>query len=560
MTGSRHQSHAAVNANARSRVAGTPFKTVEVSHPYCDDTSVYELEGRLTQIQEREFEWKVRHQISDRDAVDYDALRNRENQLGPVHSACVPIVTSNDPLSYAAAVNKRSNFIQEGPQDDVGDMELAQSLAIIAELPDLFDVWEENDADRERWLAKFDEGKQKRMREAWDNRDLGDIKELTSKNGSVKIEALAGKRFDKTAAGRIIYAGTDLFNAVTGPASMVKMERLVALLSSELPDGAKLTVGEVEFMLGYKKSEIEIASFIKDERFPDIVEGDFSRNDREQRSRVAVIVRAWMAKIGIPEWYLDLMDTCEHYSLTNREFGLRVQLMYQLATGTTNTTFRNSVYNMTMFAVIARRQKRRGKALVLGDDILAALDRRLRLQDWIDDVAKFKMVLKAKAPALDGEATFLSRRLFVDVEIPTMIPLLGKMLVRFNVRANNNDAMSDSHYMAAKSLSYAFGCKHVHFLRDIFLRRFEMEGAREDVLVEDLGWAARTNGYTTQQIIEITRNAPNLVSFEEFSFWSSKVYDLDICEVEELFEATVLSTDVVVLELANIEKMRMDFD
>jgi len=341
---------------------------------------------------------------------------------------------------------------------------------------------------------------------------------------------------------------------------MVKMERLQELLSAELPDGRPVTVGDVHVKLGYKTNPIDMCSFIIDDRYRDIVEGDFSRNDREQRSKVATITRAWMKKLGIPEWYLDLMDTMEVYSLTNREFGIKVWLMYQLATGTTNTTFRNSTYNMTMFAVVCRRQYRVGKALVLGDDLLAALNKRLNLTQWVEDVAKFKMVLKAKAPELDGQATFLSRRIFADVETPTMIPLLGKMLVRFNVRANNNDGMSDSAYMAAKSLSYAFGCMHIHLIRDIFLRRFAMEDDSGEVTVEDLGWHARSNGYTAKEIIDMTMSAPNLVDFDQFSFWCSKVYDLDACEVIDLFEATVLDRDCTVLDLANIEKMAMDYE
>lgn len=560
MSGPRHQPHSVANANRRARAGAAVPLPVDISTKYVDPRSVFELEGCLTQIQEREIDWKVKAVMSDREAVDIEALRNRVNQLGPVHSACVPIVTSNDPLSYFAAINKRSNFMQEGPDDDVGAYEFEQACAIIDELPDLFDIWDENESDRERWLAKFDEGKQERMRVAWDNRDLSDHKELRSKSGSVKIEVLCGKRFDATAAGRIILAGTDLFNAVTGPASMVKMERLVALLETRLPGGQQITVGDVIVKLGYKTDAIALARFIRDKRYPEIVEGDFSRNDREQRSLVSKIIDRMMKKIGIPQWYCDLMQLVERYTLTNREFGLRVHLAYQLATGTTNTTFRNSVYNMVMFAVTCRRQRRSGKALILGDDLLAALNKRLDLTEWVKTVASFKMVLKAKAPQLDGGATFLSRRLFTDVETPTMIPLLGKMLVRFNIRANNNDAMSDSRYMAAKSLSYAFGCMHVHWLRDMFLKRFHMEDDSGDVSVEDLGWMARSNGYTTKEIIEQTMAAPNLVDDDQFSFWCSKVYDLDIVEVEELFEATVLCQDPTVLTMANIEKMAMDYE
>jgi len=192
--------------------------------------------------------------------------------------------------------------------------------------------------------------------------------------------------------------------------------------------------------------------------------------------------------------------------------------------------------------------------------LLAALNKRLDLQAWVADVAKFKMVLKAKAPRLNGEATFLSRRIFADVQTPFMLPLLGKMLVRFNARANQNPALSDSAAMAAKALSYAFGCKYCHVLRDIFLKRVDMEGGSNEFDVSELGGMARSNGFTVEQLRERIEAAPNLVDDDEFSFWCSELYDLDIIEVVELFEQTILSTSPDILTNPNIEKMARDYD
>jgi len=559
----RHQAYCVSNRNARNTAARVgPQPQVSLSSEHATDKSVFELDGRLTLVQERSIEWKVPVRIADRDAPDLDTINNPINQLGALHSRCVPIVTSNDPISYASAVNKRSNFMQADKDDDISPAMLKLSLETIEALPDLFakNSWDENDTDRVRWLEKFDQGKRTRMERAWDELPTKTKKDLTDKTGSVKIETLVGKRFDKSAAGRIIYAGTDTFNAVTGPAQMVAMERLVQLLAMEV-DGEQLKIGKrVQVLLGYKCDDIKLAAFINDPRFKDIVEGDFSRNDREQRSSVAKICRAWMVKIGLPEWYLDLLEILEHYSLTNREFGLKVKLSYQLATGTTNTTFRNSVFNITMFVVTCILQNRRGKALVLGDDLLAALNKRLNCNAWVATVAEFKMVLKAKEQELDGKSTFLSRRIFADVETPFMVPLLGKMLVRFNARANQNQSISDSQAMAAKALSYAFGCKNIHCLRDIFLKRFRMEDDSASVDIADLGWSARSLGYTADDIMRRTEAAPNLIDMDDFSFWCSKVYDLDSVDVLELFEATILCTDPVILEDDRINNMSMDFD
>jgi len=308
-------------------------------------------------------------------------------------------------------------------------------------------------------------------------------------------------------------------------------------------------LGSVVVKLGYKAQDTELAAFIKDSDHPEIVEGDFSRNDREQRSRVAIICDAWFGKVSLPDWYRDLMFQLEHYELTNYEFGLRVNLSYQLATGTTNTTFRNSVYNATMFSVCCKRQSRQGKALVLGDDLLAALDRRLDLKAWVKDVALFKMVLKAKAPKLNGEATFLSRRLFVDVPTPFMIPQPEKAYFRFNCRANANQAISDSQYASAKALSYAFSFRHVHMFRDIFLKRWALEGSCMQFDIEEIGWNNRQFGYTVKDIYDKTIASDNLIEFSDLSCWITDVYgELDACDVEQLFENMVCSKELSILD------------
>lgn len=563
----RHQTHAAQHKNAaaarRKRSGGS---AVNVSHEVGEDRSVFELEGKLTLVQEREVNWKVKYDIAERDPIDLQTVNDPVNQLGPLHAASVPIVTSNDPTSYFAAVNKRSNFQQLGPEDDIEPHVLALAHKTIEELPFLFETWEENDADRERWLSKFDSSKQKRMQDAWAAIDSHTRKELSSKNGSVKIETLVGKRFDKSAAGRIIYAGTDAFNAVTGPAQMVAMERLVELLDRDGPDGNRFKVGgRVECMLGYKKDDITLAKFIISEKYREVVEGDYSRNDREQRKSVCTLTNLWFERLGFPVWYRQLMTSLEHYTLTNREFGLKVNLMYQLPTGTTNTTFRNSTYNLTMFVVSCMLQDRRGKCLILGDDLLACLNRRFDLKKWVDTVGSFKMVLKAKAPRLNGDATFLSRRLFVETDTPFMLPLIGKMLVRFNARACQNANLSDAAAMAAKALSYAFGCKNVHVFRDLFLRRYEVELAKctdeeESFDVDALGWHARSNGYTLDDIKLRTMEAENLVDDEMLCIWLLDVYGIDLYDTLDIFESTVCSDDVVMLEDPRIEYFKRDYD
>jgi hypothetical protein len=566
---SPHQHHSVVNRNAllrerraRDALAGAPPITSYAGSSVVSD----ELEQRLKVVAERHFKIIVEHHMGE-GKFSYEDAPNPINQLGPVHQGRTPLVTSNDYASFMAAFNKRSNFMQ-GTDDDVSDEAFKEAMEIISEVPDgLFDNWDENDFDRDRWMSKFDPSKQKRMSDAY-----GEVPHATSayigkKDLSVKQETLI-KRDDPEWAPRVIYAGNDVFNTLTGPPSMVVMERAVHLTRV-----LKIPIGEVLVEFAYKTTDVSLCDFLMaDPDLKETVEGDFSRNDREQRSRVALIYDAWLAKLGMPSWFRKLLLDLEHYTVQNLRFGFTAKLAFQLPTGTTSTTPRNSLYNGTMFAVAVRRQiqdktkammLKSGKTtcarcVILGDDILGQLFKRLCLDGWVKTVADFKMVLKAKAPRLDGAATFLSRRIFADVDRPCMIPLLGKMLVRFNVRATINDDVSDSAYMAGKALSYAYECRHVPFISRIFLERFEMEDDKSAVRLQDLTWFTKTSGHSLDNIVRAIRDETTLIDESDFGFWCCLQYDLDLEEVRELFEQTVLSATPSSLDLPNIANMDCD--
>jgi len=469
-----------------------------------------------------------------------------------VHGSDIPVVTSNDMESFLAAFGKRCNFLQEKEGDDIDDPAFEEACAVIDALPDIFPAWDENPVDRERWMGKFDQKKRDRMDAAWSELPDATPSYLGQKDLSVKQEVLI-KRNDPSWAPRVIYAGNDQFNTCTGPASMVVMERVVAL-------SRQSKIGPIDVKFAYKANDVELVNHIHDPAYPEIVEGDFSRNDREQRSRVALIYDRWLGKLNMPQWFRDLLLQLETYQVRSRRFNLSATLQFQLPTGTTSTTPRNSVYNATMFAVACLRQKiKSGKALILGDDLLAALLHRLCLNKWVMDVASFKMVLKAKAPQLNGEATFLSRRLVLDSPSSCMVPLLGKTLVRFNVRGTHNDACSDSAYMAGKALSYAYEYRHIPMLRDIFLQRFELEEDAPKITISEVSWFTRTSGVELKDMVAAIKNEKTLIEDDEFSLWVCEFYDSDLEEVRELFEDTILCQLPLVLDDPRIQRFSHDY-
>jgi hypothetical protein len=320
------------------------------------------------------------------------------------------------------------------------------------------------------------------------------------------------------------------------------MERLILLASLH-------NVGNVNVRFGYKRSDVSLAQFLAESPMQShCVEGDFSRNDREQRRSVHLLYSRWLRKLGMPEWYVTLEEQLSQFTVSSRRFGLWACIMNQLPTGATITTPRNSAYNLTMFAVACRRQNLQARALILGDDILAVTSEEMNLAAWVATVDEFKMVLKAKAPLLNGQATFLSRRLITEgVETPCTLPLLGKAIARFNARGTSNSAVTDDVYIAGKALSYAYEFRHVPCLRNVFLQRYQMTAV--DVTTQlELTWFTRSNGVDQYNIVRAITDEKVLVSKSQFRDWLATTYGFGLTDLLELMQRVILNTSLELVE------------
>jgi len=491
----------------------------------------HSLNGNLTVIPIREFEFAVPHSFVPTDKC-FDDPTPKVNQLGPVFECCVPLVTESSFDSFMAAFNKRCNFRAE---DDIDDDVFREAIAHIDSLPDIFsnDPWDDNDDDRQRWLDKFGDEKRRKMVSAFETVDEHDARFLGAKTIFVKREALL-KRDDPTWAPRIVYMGSEVYNAVTGPPAMIAMERFMRIAQQfefeQRPD--------VQPMFAYKRKDVALACHINDPVYKHGLEGDFSRNDKEQRKRVHILFDRLLGKLNMPGWYRTLEKSMSKFKVTNTDFGLRAWLEWQLPTGTTITTVRNSFYNWVMFCVYMKRTGNKAVCLILGDDILAATLFRVDTEHWRQFVAKFKMVLKGKNVAFHGFATFLSRRFCMETETPCMFPLVGKALLRFNARGTENPSITDSQYMAGKALSYAYEFRHVPIMRDSFLTRYLMED-HENVQVQELSWFTRTSNLTLLDIVTAIRDEQVLLTQDEFELTILEVYDLDIGALRQMLHDVV---------------------
>lgn len=567
---SDHQLHSVENANRRLREAalgmsygagGVP-RDILVSSNGHEYTTV-EIGKRATVIPERTFEFQVKHRIDMDKVILPETNTDRTNILGPVIENMIPVVTSQDPVSLMAAFNKRCNFIQAAKGDEIADTEFRSAIRLIRSLPNLFEPWSTNDTDTERWLAKFDTAKEQRMREALALLSQYDKRDRDNKTLMVKIETLL-KRDDETWAPRAIYVGSDAHNCITGPAMMVAMERLCELVDE---DKCGVPVGPAHCMFGYKKSGVQLMEhLLSDAKCRLGLEGDYSRNDREQRSRVAYIIDAWLEKLNFdPETRRFMLEASEEYDVYAPLCGLKATLKHQLPTGTTATTFRNSAFNLIMFAVAMQQQGVSNvRCVILGDDLLAASAQAVSCSEWQNCVDRFKMVLKAASPTLDGKATFLSRRLCTLSPRPCLVPKIGKALARFNCRASNNDAISDDAYMAGKSLAHAYEFRHAPYLRDLFLQRFAhhypRSGLGPDGEIDHDSWFLKISGLTTPtMVITALEREQCLVEGDDWEMWIADTYEIGWIDLESLATEIITGTEYKAINTPLFEALSIDF-
>jgi hypothetical protein len=561
-----HQLHSVENANRRLRcIADAALRRdVILSQPF-EEYSDFEIGQRATVIPVRPFDFQVKHKLIDKD-FDPATIIDPINILGPVLSGHIPVVTSNDPVSLLAAFNKRCNFVQQKEGDDIADHEFQMALDTIAALPDIYskDPYDENELDRARWLDKFQPAKRQRMVETWARREDFGIKEIRDKTLMVKVETLL-KRDDDGWAPRAVYVGSDAHNAITGPAMMVAMERWQKILDDD-NDGHLL--GPVSVRFAYKRDDVFLVEHLtRDPTLTNTVEGDFSRNDREQRSRVALLVDKVLEKLGFDQCFRDLMiQSSEDYCVYAPQAGLKAWLKHQLPTGTTATTFRNSVFNPLMFSVACQQQRvTRARANVLGDDILAVTMQKINLIEWTNCVDRFKMVLKGMAPRLDGQSTFLSRRIITSTRTPCMVPKVGKALARFNVRACKNPAISDDAYMAGKSLAHAYEFRHCARFVDMFINRFEFhwknmsQEERDNENIEYDSWFVKISGLTTvKEIKYAAQNCSVVLTDAELFDWLAETYEDLPLDILTFAEQVITSTEYSVLDNGIINCLLID--
>jgi hypothetical protein len=455
------------------------------------------------------------------------------DQLGPVLSQQVPVVTGNDFESMLAAFNKRCNFHSDERVCPSIVKEARKLASLVFPKFDSFD-WTQDIYDR--WVSKFPPDKQNRMNAAINKLHDVDFRSLNTKSLMVKGEVLL-KRNDPSWAPRVIYVGTDEYNVLTGPLMDEFNKRLANALDEFSDDSVE------KFIFAYTKQDVDIADALAGcDRY---VEGDFSANDKSQLSDVTEIFAHWLKCSGAPLWFRRFyIQNSRSFRVVSYPYGISATISNQLATGGTDTTGRNTVWNACQWWSFVRKMKyRKTRAAVLGDDLAAGVSERVDLDAWKDHCSKAGMKLTCHERRFYCDLTFLSRFFVPAGQQSVMVPLIGKALCRFNARANRNQEITDDEYICGKALSYAYEFRHVAYMRDAFLARAASTSiSLDDVNLHDLTWFAKQGVESVADVCRRIVEEPLVLSDDEFLDVIMAKYDIGLYDMDELRDKLILSS------------------
>ncbi|QKI79986.1 RNA-dependent RNA polymerase [Erysiphe necator associated virus 4] len=486
--------------------------------------------------------------------------REKAVQCGPLLRHLHPVVPDNGWHNTVAAFRKRCNYFNAG-RATPKIIHAAQELTkIVCPKPMLPFEW--TDSLYKAWLAKFGTEKQARMNRAINDLCNVTLQDYTNKDIFVKVEALLVTHKPNWAP-RVIFKGTDVYNAISGPIFNELMRRLDHCFER--------MKGPYRYHTSYRKTPSDYTHHLERQNDNDFwIEADFSSNDKFQCSDVQLLEVALMRVMGCPEWFVRLHLRTNTFKVFNSKHGITAKLENQLPTGATDTTYRNTFWNAVICHAAMRELKPdKMVAMLLGDDMLCRVTGKCRYVEKIYTSVASEALMEAKVKRHSQlwTATFLSK-FFVPAQGQHLtVPILGKALGRFNMRANRNQAVSDHEYMAGKSLGYAYEFRHCPMIRNIFLERFKYEFAfvaEERYKLVDieagLTWNAKAAGVT---LANVTTKLLVPVEYQlteyDFTAFCIERYNLMGMEVLELFTEVVCNTSKIDLEGTSVMKLAKDF-
>jgi hypothetical protein len=476
-----------------------------------------------------------------------------QGYLGPVIGDKIPYLTTTSRADFLSAFNKRVNFRST---ERVDRRIRASARYLIKELCPNQQPLVEWDVELFRnWVNQFDSEKQKRMLKEYESQGLESLSDYSRKELFTKVEALV-KPHD-TVAPRVIFKGTDYYNMISGPIFKALMDRFKQ---------CEVNTKRFKTMIAYKQHTPEIASFMTQHTCQSYMEADFSSNDKTQVKDVQELECMFMQRLGCPKWFLDLHKSSNKFSAYNTKYGVSAIVENQLPTGATDTTFRNSFWNLVIFNAWAFKYKvTNALVCVLGDDMICGLPRRVRRCAYhYEQVSRLaRMEAKVTTSPTIHRMHFLSKH-FVPVtrgeETHVMLPFIGKILAKFNCRPNSNQSVTDDEYMAGKALSHCYEYRHCHVIRDLFVERANYHLARSGgkFSLEGLSYHVKQFAVHRGMIEDMLSGAltwPDLVTRDDLCLFWLTLCDLSFVDVYPMIRTVVLTHGFSIIDSQSLSSL-----
>jgi len=219
------------------------------------------------------------------------------------------------------------------------------------------------------------------------------------------------------------------------------------------------------------------------------------------------------------------------------------------------------------FLTVIKAKSARG--ICLGDDMLVRVVglRRYACKTYESIAREARMEAVVKRHSHLVSCSFLSKSFVPSYSgFHFTVPLLGKNLAKFNMRANLNQQLSDHAYFAGKAVGYAYEFRFIPELRDLFLCRFNHEFSylnREGKTAfrdadTAVSWNAREAGITLRGIKDKLLEQ-RVATYDEFHGFCYHRYGLTGYDVIDLFESVVLDTSAVDVEGHAVTMLAADF-
>jgi len=332
---------------------------------------------------------------------------------------------------------------------------------------------------------------------------------------------------------RIVYQGSDMYNALTGPVVMELNDRMKTMFS---PSNPKNTGNRVIYACGASGEEL---GDIMESSQGTAIESDMKNNDGSQSAKFRKYEAMLYRKLGAPDWFVREFAKNTKVRVWTR-YGVAGTVEGQRWSGETTTTTGNSYVSMVL--ILAALQKagiEKSTNIHGGDDYLGYVEGDVdAVQSSIEGVTSVSGMQAEVVPQRGRHHATFYRKRYVRTPIGTRpVPQFGRVLSKLNVRPNRNSNVNDRDYMSGKYLCAAYEHRHVPIIRDLLLSTSETLSSNPylDVRTSKLAEMGGKDG--VRRIID--RVAVHPVA--EFDDFLSEVYGVSIESLAEVYETAAQS-------------------